>query len=81
VEKVMTDPRLDPLPIKLNSVVFNKVDADTYEVSFTASQTTGTKEFIIYYSKDGINYIPLHTLKAIKLEADTHYDKIRFKVK
>jgi lysophospholipase L1-like esterase len=70
-----------PLPIKLSSVVFKKVDATTYEVSFTASQTTGTKEFVIYYSKDGINFIPLHTVKALKLEADTHYNNIRFKVK
>ena len=70
-----------PLPIKLSSVVFKKIDASTYEVSFTATQTTDTKEFVIYYSKDGINYIPLHTVKAIKLDADTHYNNIRFSVK
>jgi len=81
VEKSIGSIEESPLPIKMNSVSFKKIDAVTYEVSFTASQTTDTKEFIIYYSKDGINFIPLHSIKAIKLDADTHYNNIRFTVK
>ena len=81
IENVISGVTEAPLPIKLSTVTFKKVDATTYEVSFTASQTTDTKEFVIYYSKDGSNFIPLHSVKAIKLDADTHYNNIRFKVK
>jgi predicted peptidase len=55
-----TRESMEPLPIKTHSLSVVHNQDGSFTASFIASATTNTKNFVLMYSSDGKNYIPVH---------------------
>ena len=67
------------LPIKTGSLKVKRLSKDEFEIEFVASETTETKEFVVYVSDDGKQYFPVKTITAIPLISERKYN-VTFKI-
>jgi predicted esterase len=61
-----------PLPIKANSLKVIRNKDGSFSASFIASATSNTKEFVLKYSSDGINFQPVYVQLPEIIEDKTY---------